>query len=339
MENPSGIPARQLEEGDQSPLRPAFTLIEVLLAILLTGLILVAMSMAIDFHLRVLGSGRDDVEEAQLARALLQRIAADLRSAVSYNPDETQQLLATVPVTPMSTPGGAAGAAGGAGGAGGASGGGAGGAGGASGGSTSEGDSSSIAQRDSEDTSLVTETTPGLYGTLGWLQVDVSRLPRLDQLRRQVAQVGETTLTDRTSDVKSVAYFVAEDLADGTPGGLVCRELDRAVTSWATDLGLMQDMETDLKPIAPEVAAIEFHYYDGNEICDYWDMEERHVLPLAVEIAIQLKPKSEKSEGDAPITYRLLVHLPTGEMSSLDTAASESETESETGSTEKETTK
>ena len=111
------------------------------------------------------------------------------------------------------------------------------------------------------------------------------------------------------------------------------------MTSWATDLGLMQDMETDLKPIAPEVAAIEFHYYDGNEICDYWDMEERHVLPLAVEIAIQLKPKSEKSKGDAPVTYRLLVHLPTGEMSSLDTAASESESESETGSTEKETTK
>jgi hypothetical protein len=189
----------------------------------------------------------------------------------------------------------------------------------------------------------VTEATPGLYGTLNWLQVDISRLPRLDQLRRQVSQVGETTLMDRTSDVKSVAYFVVEERADAAPGGLVCRQLDRAVTSWATGMGLVQDMETDIKPIAPEVAAIEFHYYDGNEVYDYWDMEERHVLPVAVEIAIQLRPKPDAPQGAEPVTYRLLVNLPTGETSSLETTTSESETgsetQSETGSAGKETTK
>src|SRR3990172_5486813 len=59
-----------------------FTLLEVLLALALTALILVALGMAIDFHFRVLDAGRAHVEEAQLARVLLHRIADDLRGAV-----------------------------------------------------------------------------------------------------------------------------------------------------------------------------------------------------------------------------------------------------------------
>ena len=66
-------------------LRPGLTLLELMLALTLTAIVLVAISMAIDLHLRVLQSRRDHVERIQLARAVLGVIATDLRSTVQQN--------------------------------------------------------------------------------------------------------------------------------------------------------------------------------------------------------------------------------------------------------------
>ena len=63
-----------------------FTLIEVLLSLGLAALVLVALATAVDVHLRCVQSGRTHVEEAQLARALLHRIADDLRNLAVANP-------------------------------------------------------------------------------------------------------------------------------------------------------------------------------------------------------------------------------------------------------------
>jgi len=62
--------------------RRGMTLLEVILALGLAVLILYSVSMAIDFHLRILDVRRSNVEEAQIARATLQLIANDLRSTV-----------------------------------------------------------------------------------------------------------------------------------------------------------------------------------------------------------------------------------------------------------------
>ena len=67
------------------PLRAGLTLLELMLALTLTAIVLVAISMAIDLHLRVLQSRRDHVERIQLARAVLGVIATDLRSTVQQN--------------------------------------------------------------------------------------------------------------------------------------------------------------------------------------------------------------------------------------------------------------
>jgi prepilin-type N-terminal cleavage/methylation domain-containing protein len=278
-----------------------FTLLEVLLAISLTAMVLVAVSMAIDFHLRVLGSGRADVEEAQLARAVLQRIAADLRSAILPRASDASGSAAAA-TTGVST-------------------GTSGGRGGTSGGPGGTSGTSEIAQRDSSDTSVVAQTTPGLYGTADWLQVDISRLPRLDQLARG----NSSAARDRTSEIKTVAYYVIQPQSDGTGGGLVCRELDRAVTSWAAEQGNIADLERDLTPFAPEVAAIQFRYFDGTETVDYWDMEERHGLPMAVEIVLQLRPT--KLEKTKPMIYRLVVHLIVAEPTTAQTSETSGTTE------------
>ncbi len=63
----------------------AFTLIEVILALGLSVLVLAAVAMAVNLHLRLLDSGRTRIEEAQLAREILRTIAQDLHNAVPYN--------------------------------------------------------------------------------------------------------------------------------------------------------------------------------------------------------------------------------------------------------------
>ena len=64
----------------------AYTLLEVVLALALTTVILGLIGVAVNIHLRVADVSRAEVEEAQLARTLLQRIADNLRNATPYVP-------------------------------------------------------------------------------------------------------------------------------------------------------------------------------------------------------------------------------------------------------------
>ncbi len=72
--------------------RPGLTLLELLLALSLSVLILMTVSMAINLHFRMLDVRRTNVEEAQVARAALKHIADDLRSAVQYIPPDLSGL-------------------------------------------------------------------------------------------------------------------------------------------------------------------------------------------------------------------------------------------------------
>jgi len=307
-----------------------FTLFEVMLALALVSLVLMAVTIAIDVHLRLLDSGRMQVEEAQLARALLGRIADDLRSAVIYRPVEADEFLPTL--------------------------------------------SAATVEQATEDLDLATDEevelpeewatdtdelllTPGLYGDRYQLQVDTSRLPRVDQYDTTQTTGSLTSVAELVSDVKTVTYYVLDDLQTGisyttdasqSGSGLVRREQDRAATAYASQtLGLAETQkETEADLIAPEVAAIEFLYYDGTELVEEWDSSERGGLPVAVDIAIAIIPARSRRTAAASwrtatastaleeqdlLVYRLLVHLPVAEPTSLeDTETSEPiETESE----------
>ena len=68
----------------------AFTLLEVLLALSLAAITMIAVTMAVRFQLRLVEAGRTQVEQAQLARAIMHRIADDIRSTIRYDPMNTQ---------------------------------------------------------------------------------------------------------------------------------------------------------------------------------------------------------------------------------------------------------
>jgi len=333
-----------------------FTLLEVLLTLLLASLVLVALAMAIDFQLRVVDRSRRNVEEGQLARVLLSRIANDLRGAVPYDPLDMESLVAEAMAAAKAAGAGSGQDAGES-------------AGEAAAAASPEDsemedtDAEEVEDSNSDETagaggSVVPRSVPGLYGGSDWIQVDVSRLPRLDQFEYLLTSVDGSTRVDRLSDVKTVTYYVvppddesAGHAADGTEsgGGLVRSELDRAVASWASDQGGLDETDSDGPPIAPEVTAIQFRYSDGTEWVDEWDSDEAGAFPVAVEITMTITPSTREasevsswqtsageiaSDEENALTYRLVVRLPAYQASSGEGASGETAETEETGTTE-----
>ena len=68
--------------------RAGFTLLELVLSLALSVIVLMAVGMAIDVHLRSFDSRRSMLEESQLARSPLRIIADDIRNvALRYEQD------------------------------------------------------------------------------------------------------------------------------------------------------------------------------------------------------------------------------------------------------------
>jgi hypothetical protein len=230
--------------------------------------------------------------------------------------------------------------------------------------SGSDASTTSDGQTTDPNAALCPRPQPGLYGLSDVLQVDVSRLPRLDQLSTDVIQSPGSPMPDRVSDLKTITYYVippenAQVISTPDGGtivrsGLVRRELDRAVSAYAAELGILDTMDTQVEPLAPEVVAVEFSYFDGTEWLDYWDSQEMGGLPWAVEIWLYVRPPVNPSgaavfpndaslttsvDGQPLLQYRHVVYLPaaraamaqSGAGGSGESSASGSESGSSTG--------
>lgn len=321
--SPHRAPAMRKASRGRPRRAGGFTLLEVILSLALVTLVLAAMGAATVFHYRAVESAKSRLAEAQLARAVLERMAQDIRGAVPYDPVNFAQLIpGLVTRTSQSDLADAASAAGLD----------------ASMLFSEGGDSLSGMGQDAASGALP-HSVPGLYGDIDWIQVDVSRLPRPDQLQSEIFLSADGMLIDRVSDVKTVTYFVLDPAEASsytiasTPGvtgfeqqgGLVRRELDRAVTAYLADTGELDQIDNTLQPIAPEVEAVEFAYFDGSSWTDSWDSDLQGTLPTAVEIRLYVRPAESRRNtavwtgtsgaglstdtGDLRM-YRTVVYLP-----------------------------
>jgi prepilin-type N-terminal cleavage/methylation domain-containing protein len=89
-------PAPAQKKGQFS--RAGFTLLEVILSLALSAVLLFAVALAVDLNLRLLDSRRTEVEEDQLARAVLQIMARDISNAVYLNSSDVENLMANAPM-------------------------------------------------------------------------------------------------------------------------------------------------------------------------------------------------------------------------------------------------
>jgi hypothetical protein len=336
--------------------RSGVSLLEVVLALALSVMVFTAISVAIQTHLASLAQQQIKIERKQIARAALGMIANDCRAGVQYKASDfsgldnllkSQQMMIS---DAMGALGGQTGGQETNGGESdeekdssgniptGASGDGATPAGSRppAGGSTgsSSGSNSSSPTSDGETEAMYDENLvsfrPILLGTSSELMMDISRIPRLDQYSPLIASVA--SLAQSPSDIKSIAYYFSEseggiksdiEFDTAAKGGLYRREIDRAVASFAGEERAITAPDSYSKLVSPEVAEIEFRYFDGSDWKTSWNSQDAGGFPLAIEITIVIDPARTSRNNltysysgfdkDSMEMYRTVVHLPMSE--------------------------
>ena len=280
----------------------AFTLLEVLLTLAMSVVLMGLIGTAFQFYAVDMNVRNMDIQQTQLAAAVMQMIEDDLRATLHAEPADMSGLEELL----SASLGGEDEEAG-------------------QGGSEEDLSAAGISMEEEPIESIETTTldltsgvavlqTPGLIGNQYQIQLDLSRLPRLEEY---VAMLDETTadLQDVPSDLKTVAYYVQSDDSTGgvidslaeldpdatdlTSGGLVRRSLDRAATVEAATMGNISTLNQTGDLLAPEIKSIEFSYWDGLTWQVEWSSDEFGELPLAVQVRIYMVDPALAATEDA----------------------------------------
>jgi hypothetical protein len=307
--------------------RPAYTLLEVLLAAAIAVLLLAALYAAVDMQLRHAESGRAVVQQSLLARGVLNRIAADITSSVGPT-DPSRYRTSGGKQGGGASPSGQSGGAAAAGASPSSSGGTGTGAGGASPGSAAGSGSTG------------TTGTPAspffLQGDSGSLTIYTSRVPREVLIPPEMAAL--TNAPPVASDLRRISYWLA---GDGTLG-LARQELLMVTSDDA------QQAPTDVGDeasfvIAPEVQSLTFSFFDGTNWNDTWDGSQTGSdgvtpigPPIAIAVVIGMVPPGTSSMAGAqqPKMYRHVVEIPTanGAMQQTTSSSNGTTTQQQTSS-------
>lgn len=273
-------------------LNRAFTLLEVLLTLAMSVVLMGLIGTAFQFYAVDMNVRNMDIQQTQMAAAVMQMIEDDLRATLHSEPADMSGLEELL----SSSLGGEE-------------------EGDKSGGGEEEDLSAAgismeediVEEMDAVPLNLTSGVavlqTPGLIGNQYQIQLDLSRLPRLEEYVQMMDQT-TATLQDVPSDLKTVAYYVQSDdstagvldslaeldpdATDLTSGGLVRRSLDRAATLEAATMGNISTLNQTGDLLAPEVKAIEFSYWDGLTWQLEWSSDEFGELPLAVQVTLYM---------------------------------------------------
>jgi len=303
----------------------AYTLLEVLIVFVLMTTVILLVSMVLDIQLRQMVINRTEVEGAQLARTIMENIAKDIRSVVVPIRAEHLEVDTSALTAVMGLPGAA---------------------------DLLEGfsDEEYVEYDEDYEDMMIYGTIPGIYGGLDWIQIDTAKLPRGELYGSRQIRRGTSLAADRLSASKTVLYYLGQDTGmvsiddpryqpeqligsigrsfnpDTLQYGLFRRQLDRQATQYAIQEGIDYEHEQYDEPLAPEVEWIEFYYFDPEagmlgttgDWVDEWDMDERQMLPLAVQITIAIRrPDLGRNlfswgaqETPEPVIYSLVVPIP-----------------------------
>jgi type II secretory pathway pseudopilin PulG len=304
-------------------IRSGWTLLEMMLALALTTLLLSAVYNAMFIFYSGVNTTRASVERDQLARTVLRRVSDDLRSAVRYMPPDTSGLSGAAS-------GGLADAAAALGAAtGGSSTSGStpsdpsstGSTGSGSGSSSSGSGSSSSSDTSTETTDTTTAPPiPGVYGSSNYLQIDICRLPRPDEVAANASRGMPT------SEVRTVSYSMGTGTDPNGLPALIRTEESRAAAIYSSTNGTSIDpTSSNTQVLAAEVAGVEFLYFDGTEWLPEWDSTAMGSVPLAIDVRIMMRTPEQQAIADEGLVastaaeavqidpssvFRLVVHLP-----------------------------
>lgn len=306
---------------NRSGLGSGFTLIEVVLAIGLASIVFYLLTSAIEMYLLKLNTSRARVETAQIARAILDRMAADIESARLFAPQPIQG------IGPQS-------------------GGGVFGGGSSAGNATMNGgaDSSTSAPAGGVAGGAVGFSNPvvlqGIAGTSSELQIDVAA--PFEWSRALPSPDSPPVVPTAPEEMPHTVRYLVQDGKWLDPGAWAAIGLDEervggvaglyresvvtaalapsraantsspstsatstagASTSTTSLMGFPDAVADQIRRdlLAPEAATVKFAYFDGKELRDSWDSVQAGGLPLGIEIRLQLV-EIPVSEGEEPDT-------------------------------------
>jgi len=291
--------------------RSGLTLLEVLLSAGLGIILIGGIYAAIEQSWKMSASGKVEMERQQVARAVLRQITLDIRSATFSAKPSGETSSGTSGTTGGTTGGSGTGTGTGTG--------------TSTGGSTDSSQSTLVAGE--EETQWT--TSAGIRGIATELQIDLSHPRYLSSLMAVNGQM--------PSELQTVTYAVASPTTVNGGSSLP------ATTSTRPDadgMGLMR-MVTErfglmavgnttaansstsgpglTRQLAPEIAGIQFRYFNGLAWMTEWDSVAMGALPRAIEITIVFEPP--QSQGVLTNTavsvgtdqYRHVIPVPTSD--------------------------
>lgn len=290
--------------------RRAFTLVEVLLALALTSVLMLAIYQAISLAARLQVMGRDRFEDAQIQRSVVRMMTRDVHSVVFYVPEDDA-------VEEEES------------------------------GQVADLEDEVSAEEEEEDTTTTVEVVDatsayaqevtGVYGNGTTLLLHINRPPR-DMNYTTLVEGG--SVDSRNSDLRSVSYFLATTSGDPLPAlvateamsngqltatrdgtvGLARMEGDRLAMEAADVSSDLPSMAAQSRIIAPEVIGLQFRYFDGTAWLEAWDTEYYGSVPRAIEVSLGMKqPEGYQPPGQAksptlteppPRWQTFVIHLP-----------------------------
>lgn len=340
--------------------RAGFTLLELLIAIGLTSVLMVALFAAMDIYFKLQLDGHEEITRHQISRTLLRQMTRDIQSVVfvkkqTVDEDDAPTTGATGNTGGTASTGGtgSTGSTSSTGGTGSTSGNSSTGGTGLTGGASSTGSTSSTggtgatsgtgttaSTADGDTTAAMLTYTSGLVGSATDLLLYVSRP---DRTLSYVDAQSLTSTSERTGDLMIVRYLVADTGAGGLsatiakqfagtengPIGLVRITGDLYGMSTALEAGEEEDFSLVERIDAKEVSQVTFSYFDGVNWQETWDSGTQNGLPAAIEIILTLR-NTESGGGfssDEPDAYalgetkhRMVVALPLAEPFIAETA-------------------
>ena len=262
-------------------LRLGFSLIEVLIALALTVLLLSAVYAAVGLHLRFQVAGRDQINRAQLMRAVIQKMETDLGGLAFVIEEETSTEEETTTTSTTDT---------------------------------------SLTALSTEETPTpyglvgtaellhlcvnkpIRELT---YDSLYLGEVVSGRTTELTTISWGTGPVDPLLLIDPTEPIHNNSVSSSLDRRPQT--GLARRFLDFYAFDAATD----ELTETDL--IAPEITEVQFQYFDGSTWADTWDSRANGVLPRAIKVTFgfwQPAPEGSRTQDGTVFPVEHLFYVP-----------------------------
>jgi hypothetical protein len=315
---------------------------EIVLAIGLTSVVMYLLMTAIELYMVRVDSSRSRVESAQLARTLLDQIAADLTATRLYAPQAGGMgggQAAGAATGGQQSGGGAATNGGASGSAGGGMNSGGGGATGS--GVNSSGGSSSGGGSTSGGSMLPPASVQGIFGTVDELRIDRAAFPNWQRAAREVLPEEPSTVADmpasvryylvdgdrQTSEQLALQGVTAEEATESHAG--LYREVYTTAALAGESDPLVAPTQRDgarLELLAPEVVKMEISYFDGTQLVEVWDSLDEGALPAGVEIRLTIYEPSfqDALEGEQEtrlagqpqyreselVEYRRFVRLP-----------------------------